>query len=104
LTIGVSGPFSRQMLADAARYQVQQRLQTVPGVGQITLNGVVDRNVRIWLDANKLAEKGVVANDIIGAISREHVDVPGGQLMTAGRALDVRLLGEAFDLQGFKQL
>ncbi len=104
LTIGVSGPFSRQMLADSARYLVQERLQTVPGVGQITLNGVVDRNVRIWLDADKLAEKGVVANDIIGAISREHVDIPGGQLMTGGRALDVRLLGEALDLDTFKHL
>ncbi len=104
LTIGVSGPFSRQMLADVARYQVQERLQTVPGVGQITLNGVVDRNVRIWLDATKLAEKNVVANDIISAISREHVDVPGGQLMTAGRALDVRLLGEALDIETFRRL
>lgn len=104
LTIGVSGSFSRQMLADTARYLVQERLQTVPGVGQITLNGVVDRNVRIWLDSNKLAEKGVVANDIISAISREHVDVPGGQLMTGGRALDVRLLGEALDIQTFKHL
>jgi hydrophobe/amphiphile efflux-1 (HAE1) family protein len=104
LTIGVSGPFSRQMLADTARYLVQERLQTVPGVGQITLNGVVDRNVRIWLDSNKLAEKGVVANDIISAISREHVDVPGGQLMTGGRALDVRLLGEALDIDTFKHL
>jgi hydrophobe/amphiphile efflux-1 (HAE1) family protein len=104
LTIGVSGPFSRQMLADTARYQVMERLQTVPGVGQITLNGVVDRNVRIWLDASKLAEKGVVATDIISAISKEHIEVPGGQLMTAGRALDVRLLGEALDLDSFKHL
>lgn len=104
LTLGLSGPFSRQMLADVARYQVQERLQTVPGVGQITLNGVVDRNVRIWLDASKLAEKGVVASDILGAISREHVEVPGGQLMTGGRALDVRLLGEALDLETFRHL
>jgi hydrophobe/amphiphile efflux-1 (HAE1) family protein len=104
LTIGVSGAFSRQMLADAARYQVQERLQTVPGVGQITLNGVVDRNVRIWLDSNRLAEKGVVANDIISDISREHVEVPGGQLTAGGRALDVRLLGEALDLNTFKHL
>jgi hydrophobe/amphiphile efflux-1 (HAE1) family protein len=104
LTLGLSGPFSRQMLADVARYQVQERLQTVAGVGQITLNGVVDRNVRIWLDASKLAEKGVVASDIISAISREHVEVPGGQLMTGGRALDVRLLGEAIDLASFRRL
>jgi hydrophobe/amphiphile efflux-1 (HAE1) family protein len=104
LTIGVSGPFSPQMLADAAHYQVMERLQTVPGVGQITLNGVVDRNVRIWLDASRMQEKGIVATDIIGAINKEHVEVPGGQLMTGGRALDVRLLGEALNLAEFRRL
>ena len=104
LTLGVSGPFSRQVLADAARYQVQERLQTVPGVGQITLNGVVDRNVRIWLDASRMAEKGVVATDITSSITREHVEIPGGQLLTGGRALDVRLLGEALDLGSFRRL
>src|SRR4051812_29011880 len=29
LTVGVSGPFSRQLLSDVARYQVQEKLQTV---------------------------------------------------------------------------
>ena len=47
LQIGVTGPFSRQVLADVARYQVQEKLQTVAGVGQITLSGALNRNVRI---------------------------------------------------------
>ena len=104
LQIALTGPFSKQMLADVARYQVQERLQTVEGVGQITLSGGQARNVRIWLDASKLAEKGVVANDIINAIRSEHVEVPGGQLQTGGRALDVRLLGEALDIDTFRKL
>jgi hydrophobe/amphiphile efflux-1 (HAE1) family protein len=104
LTIGVSGPFSRQMLADFARYQVQEKLQTVAGVGQIQLNGYVDRNVRIWLDASRMAEKGVVATDVISAIQKEHVEVPGGQILTGERQLDVRLLGEAIDLEAFRHI
>jgi hydrophobe/amphiphile efflux-1 (HAE1) family protein len=104
LTIGVTGPFSRQLLADVARYQVQEKLQTVAGVGQITLTGYLNRNVRIWLDASRLAEKGVVANDVINAIRTEHVEVPGGQLETGGRALNVRLLGEAIDIEAFRKL
>lgn len=104
LQVAVTGPYSPQMLADVARYRVQESLQTVPGVGQITLNGYVDRNVRIWLDASRLAEKGVVANDIINAIRSEHVDVPGGSLDAGGRSLDVRLLGEALDLESFRKL
>jgi hydrophobe/amphiphile efflux-1 (HAE1) family protein len=104
IQVGVSGPFSRQMLADVARYQVQERLQTVAGVGQITLSGYIARNVRIWLDASKLAEKGVVASDIIGAIRSEHVEVPGGQLDTGGKTLDIRLLGEALDIDQFRKI
>lgn len=104
LTVGVSGPFSRQLLSDVARYQVQEKLQTVPGVGQITLNGYLDRNVRIWLDTSRLAEKGIVASDIIDTIRREHVEVPGGQLDAGGRQLNVRLLGEAIDLESLRKL
>ncbi len=104
LQIGVTGPFSRQVLADVARYQVQEKLQTVAGVGQITLSGALNRNVRIWLDASRLSEKGVVPSDIIDAIRKEHVEVPGGQLDTGARQIDVRLLGEALDLDAFKKL
>jgi hydrophobe/amphiphile efflux-1 (HAE1) family protein len=104
LTVGVSGPFSRQLLSDVARYQVQEKLQTVAGVGQISLNGYLDRNVRIWLDSSRLSEKGVVASDIISAINREHVEVPGGQLESGGRQLNVRLLGEAIDLAALRKL
>lgn len=104
LQIGVSGPFSRQMLADVARYQVQEKLQTVSGVGQITLSGYIARNVRIWLDASKLAEKGVVASDVINAIRSEHVEVPGGQLDTGQKTLDIRLLGEALDIDSFRKI
>src|SRR4029078_1237575 len=94
LTVGVSGPFARQLLSDVARYQVQEKLQTVPGVGQITLTGYLDRNVRIWLDTTALAEKGIVASDVIDAIRREHVEVPGGVIEAGDRQLSVRLLGE----------
>jgi multidrug efflux pump len=104
LQIAVTGPFSKQMLADVAKFQVQERLQTVDGVGQITLSGAQARNVRIWLDASKMIEKGVVASDIINAIRSEHVEVPGGQLDTGGRSLDVRLLGEALDINQFRGL
>lgn len=104
LTVGVTGPFARQLLSDVARYQVQEKLQTVSGVGQITLNGYLDRNIRMWLDASRLAEKGVAASDVIEAVRREHVDVPGGQIDAGGRNISVRLLGEAVDLAALRKL
>src|SRR5262245_52343900 len=104
VTVGVSGPFARQLLSDVARYQVQERLQTVPGVGQITLDGYLDRNVRVWLDASRMAERNVAVTDVLGAIQREHVELPGGQLDAGGRQINVRLLGEALDLDTLRKL
>ena len=104
LTLGVSGPFSRALLADVARYQLSDRLQTVPGVGQVTLMGYLDRNVRIWIDADKLMATGVTVSDILSALKKNHVTAAGGQLDTGGRALSLRIAGEAADLETLRQI
>ena len=104
LTIGVSGPFSRQLLADVARYQLSDRLQTVPGVGQVSMMGYLDRNVRLWVDADKLVATGVTVSDVLGALAREHVTAAGGELDTGSRALSVRIVGEATDLQTLRDI
>ena len=66
-----------QVLADYARYRVKERLQTVPGVGEVTMGGYLDRNVRIWVDADKLTQNGMTVTDVIAALRREHVELPG---------------------------
>ena len=39
LWIGISGPYSQQAIADAARYRVKEKFQTIPGVGECTMGG-----------------------------------------------------------------
>jgi hydrophobe/amphiphile efflux-1 (HAE1) family protein len=96
--VGLSGPFPRQVLSDFARYRLKEKLQTVPGVGEITLGGYLERNVRIWLDADRLTERGLTVTDVIAALQREHVELPAGRLETVGREVNVRMMGEALDL------
>ncbi|MEO8379815.1 MAG: efflux RND transporter permease subunit [Acidobacteriota bacterium] len=103
LWIGLSGPFAPQVLADYARYRVKEKLQTVPGVGEIQ-SGAVDRNIRIWIDSDKLDERRVTATEVLAAISQQHVELPAGRLETSGREVNVRVLGEAFDLDEFRRL
>ena len=52
-----------------------------PGVGQITMMGYLDRNVRIWVDADKLVATGVTRHRHHDRrIKKQHVTSPGGQL------------------------
>lgn len=101
--IGLSGPYAPQVLADYARYRVKEKLQTVPGVGEIQV-GTVDRNIRIWIDSDKLDERRVTASEVLAAISEQHVELPAGRLETSGREVNVRVLGEAFNLEEFRRL
>jgi multidrug efflux pump len=104
ITLGVSGPFSRQLLADVARYQVEDMLQTVPGVGQVQMMGFLNRNIRIWVDAEKLVATGVTVNDITSALKQQHVTMPGGELDNGALAFDVRVVGEAVDLATLRSI
>ncbi|MCL4837553.1 MAG: efflux RND transporter permease subunit, partial [Thermoanaerobaculia bacterium] len=66
--------------------------------------GAIERNVRIWLDASRLDEKGLTVVDVIAALQREHVELPAGRLETSGREVNVRVLGEALDLDTLRRI
>ena len=104
ITIGVSGPYSRQLLADVARYQVEDMLETVPGVGQVQMMGYLDRNIRIWVDAEKLVATATTVTDVIAAVQKQHISMPGGELDNGGLAFDVRVVGEAADLATLRSI
>jgi len=104
LWVGLSGPFPQQMLSDYARYRVGEKLQTVSGVGEIMMGGMLERNVRIWVDAAALDERNLTVGDVSAALQREHVELPAGRLEATGREVDVRVLGEALDLESFRKI
>jgi hydrophobe/amphiphile efflux-1 (HAE1) family protein len=102
--VGLSGPFPPQVLADYARYRLSERLQTIPGIGEISLGGYLERNVRIWIDASRLDERGLTVTDVLAALQREHVELPAGIIEAEGREVNVRVLGEALDLTTLRQV
>jgi hydrophobe/amphiphile efflux-1 (HAE1) family protein len=104
ITIGVSGPFARALLADVARYQVEDALATLDGVGQVSMMGYLDRAVRIWVDADKLIATNTTVNDITSALKAQHVTSSGGQMTNGQKAIDIRVMGEAADLQTLRDI
>jgi len=64
--------------SEYVRRHVKPMLETIDGVGGITVFGRRDRAIRIWVDGDALRAHGLAAGDILMALRREHVDVPGG--------------------------
>jgi multidrug efflux pump len=104
MMVRIGGPYPQRVLSDYVRYGLKEKLQTIPGIGEISLMGTLERNVRIWLDAAQLDEKSLTIRDVITALQREHIELPAGRLEAPGREVNVRVLGEAVDLETLRKI
>ena len=57
---------------------MKDRLERIAGVGQVQLWGSGDYSMRVWLDPQKVAERGMTANDVVNAIREQNVQVAAG--------------------------
>jgi HAE1 family hydrophobic/amphiphilic exporter-1 len=64
--------------SEYVRRTVKPLLETIPGVGGVVVFGRRDRAIRIWVDGEALRSRGLAATDVMNALRREHVDIPGG--------------------------
>ncbi|QDE39838.1 efflux RND transporter permease subunit [Luteibacter pinisoli] len=75
-----NGRYDLTYLRNYALINVRDRLQRIQGVGQLTLWGNGDYAMRVWLDPQKVAEKGMTATDVVNAIREQNVQVAAGQV------------------------
>jgi multidrug efflux pump len=80
---------SREM-TDFLRRYVVDRLSTVLGVANINIGGERRYAMRIQLDRQAMAARGLTAIEVEQAIRRQNVDIPGGRLTSDQRELTVK--------------
>ena len=74
------GRYNTLYLRNYMTLHVKDELSRIPGIGDVELYGAGDYAMRIWLDPDKLASRGLTADDAIKAIREQNVQVSAGQL------------------------
>ncbi|NLH79763.1 MAG: efflux RND transporter permease subunit, partial [Phyllobacteriaceae bacterium] len=67
-------------VSNYARANVRDPLLRLDGVGEVTIFGERLYSLRIWLDPEKLAGLGLVADDVVQAVKAQNVQVSSGTL------------------------
>ena len=89
---------------------VRDAIQRVPGVGNIIVFGERRYAMRLWLDPDRLAGRGLTAGDVVGALREQNVQVAAGSIggPPAGAhqtyQLSVRAEGRLTDVDQFEQV
>jgi hydrophobe/amphiphile efflux-1 (HAE1) family protein len=93
----------KDMLTWADNYFLDQ-IRFLPGVGEVSVGGASERNLRIWLDVKKLEKNELTITDVITALNSQHVESAAGQFTDGKRELRVRWLGEATNIDEIKNI
>ena len=85
----VSETMSPLMVTDIINRIVKPRLQTVPGVASLQINGDRTFAMRIWLDPDRLASYRITVQDVEDALRRQNLEVPAGRIESQQREFSV---------------
>ena len=91
-------------LSDFAENVIADRIQTIPGVSSMQIQGQRKYAMRIRIDPTKLASYGLTSQDIVVALDRENVELPSGKLTGAATELTVKTLGKLTNAEQFNNL
>ncbi|MCG5481856.1 efflux RND transporter permease subunit [Sinorhizobium alkalisoli] len=76
--ISPNGQYDINYLRNYGVLKVKDRLARVEGVGQVQIFGGGDYSMRVWIDPEKAAARGLAASDIANAIRGQNVQAAAG--------------------------
>ncbi len=81
-------------LSDFAENVIADRIQTIPGVSSVQIQGQRKYAMRIRINPARLSSYGLTSQDIVNALDRENVELPSGKLTGSATELTVKTLGK----------
>ena len=88
-------------ISEFADKTLRREIESISGVGQVTLVGSRLRQVNLWLDPARLRAYTLTAAEVTRAIANQNLLLPGGNLAQGARELTVRMKGRVNSVPEF---
>ena len=99
-----SDAMSLRTLTELADKQIARAIQTINGVGQVSMGGGRAREIHVVVDIQKLNSYGLSIAQVRDAVSAENVEVPGGTVEQGKGQLLLRTLGRIDATEDFNNI
>ncbi len=104
LYAAVSADRSIRDISEFADKTLRREIESISGVGQVTLVGGRLRQVNLWLDPARLRAYNLTAAEVTRAVANQNLQLPGGNLGQGSRELTVRMKGRVNSVPDFEAL
>lgn len=103
MQVNVSGQYGLVQLKQVAE-DLQDKIEAIPSVLEVNLAGGLEREVKVDVNLSKLKYYGLTFSDIVAAIQRENVTVPGGTIDVGNKKFLLRVPGEYDSVQPIEDI
>src|SRR5271154_906609 len=104
LQMSVSSPRPLREGTEIADKQIKPRLENIDGVGQIQLVGGLRREIRVWVDPDKMRAYNLSVAEVANSLRQQNMEMPAGNVNAGARELAVRTLGRLVDPAQFDEI
>lgn len=91
-------------LSDYAQRYLVDRFSVIDGVARVQIGGEQRYAMRIWLDRQALAARGLTVNDVEAVLRAENVELPAGSIESDERHFTVRMARSYRSADEFTQM
>jgi HAE1 family hydrophobic/amphiphilic exporter-1 len=104
ISLVVAGDKNLRETTEIADKEIKRVLETVDGVGEVSMTGGRDRQIRVFADAERLNAHGITISQLQRAIQSENVEIPGGRIIRGESELGIRTLGRIDAISQFGEI
>src|SRR5438094_3358675 len=98
---------AKQPVRDITEYAdkvLRRQLESVNGVGQVIVLGGRQRQINIWLDADRLRAYNLTVTDVSRALQAQNIEIPGGRVDQGPESLTLRTRGRVQSVAEFNDI
>lgn len=104
LSLAVSGDLNSAELSNLVDDAIVPELNTVSGVGSVTTYGLLEREVQVKVDKDKLAAYNLTIGQVVSGLSSDNIDTPSGKVSDDSREVTLRTYSSITNIQDFEDV
>lgn len=104
MTLSLASNRTVREMTEYADKVLRRQLESVNGVGQVTLLGGRKRQVNVNLDGDKLRAYNLTVAQVSQALQGQNLEVPGGRIEEGARTVTLRTLGRLQSVPEFNSI
>lgn len=104
LMYSVSAPRGIVELTNLAQNVIQERIESADGVGEVVIFGARQRQIKIYIDPDRLRAYNLSVTDVTNAITSQNQELPGGTLIEGAKTVGLRTISKLTKVEEFNDI